>query len=60
MAFSEAKSEDAVIASLTSDKDSRQYKVACAVIRHMHLVLEELEPSQDDWGHAKGFLESLG
>ncbi|MEQ8398868.1 intradiol ring-cleavage dioxygenase [Thalassobaculum sp.] len=58
--FTEANSADAVIERMTGAGTPRMAEVMGSVIRHLHAVVKEVEPTQDEWMAAIRFLTATG
>jgi len=58
--FNEHTATDAVLARLSGAKDPRLKEIMTSVIRHLHAVIREVEPSQDEWMAAIKFLTATG
>ena len=58
--FTEENSADVVIARMTEAKDARLKEVMDSVIRHLHAVVKEVEPTQEEWMAAIRFLTDTG
>jgi len=59
-AFDEARSADLVVAAMTGAKDERLRQVMESVIRHLHAVVKEVEPTEEEWMTAIKFLTETG
>ena len=58
--FNEHTATDAVLARLSGCEDKRLKEIITSVIRHLHAVIRETEPSQDEWMAAIRFLTETG
>ena len=58
--FTEANSADVVIERMSGTGTPRMAKVMGSVIRHLHAVVKEVEPTQDEWMAAIQFLTATG
>lgn len=58
--FSEAGSEEAVNARIGPDTDERLKEVMSAVVRHLHALVKEVEPTNEEWMTAIEFLTRTG
>ena len=58
--FTEEHSEDAVIARSGADADPRVKQIVDCVVRHLHAVVKETEPTLDEWMAAIAFLTKTG
>lgn len=58
--FTEANSVDCVLARMDGCKDTRFKEIMTAVIRHLHAVVKEVEPTVDEWATAIEFLTRTG
>ena len=58
--FSQDNSVDAVVARMADCDDARLKQVMTSVIRHLHEVVKETEPSLDEWMAAIQFLTDTG
>lgn len=58
--FTEADSADVVIARMAGAKDPRFREVMASVIRHLHAVVKEVEPTMEEWMAAIQFLTRTG
>lgn len=58
--LTEETSVDAVLARLHNCKDERLVEVMSSVIRHLHAVVKEVEPTQQEWALAIDFLTKTG
>lgn len=59
-AFDEARSADLVVAAMAGAKNERLRQVMESVIRHMHAVVKEVEPTEEEWLTAIKFLTETG
>ncbi|MBN9278676.1 MAG: intradiol ring-cleavage dioxygenase [Hyphomicrobium sp.] len=59
-AFDEARSADLVVAAMTGAKNERLRQVMESVIRHLHAVVKEVEPTEEEWMTAIKFLTETG
>jgi protocatechuate 3,4-dioxygenase beta subunit len=58
--FNEDTATDAVLAQLSGAEGPRFKEIMTSVIRHLHAVVREVEPSQDEWMAAIRFLTATG
>jgi len=58
--LTEETSVDAVLARLENCQDERLAAVMTSVIRHLHAVVKEVEPTQQEWALAIDFLTKTG
>lgn len=58
--FDEAGSADLVVAAMAGAKDARLRQVMESVVRHLHAVVKEVEPTQEEWMAAIQFLTETG
>jgi catechol 1,2-dioxygenase len=58
--FSEENSVEVVLARMAGETNPRLREVMSAAIRHLHAFVKEVEPSQEEWGTAIGFLTETG
>jgi hydroxyquinol 1,2-dioxygenase len=58
--FTEETATDAVLASLADTPDPRTKQVIGAVVRHLHALIREVEPTMEEWEDAVGFLTAVG
>ena len=58
--FTEANSEELVIARITHPKSDRFRDVMIALVRHLHALIKETELTQEEWGIAIDFLTRTG
>ena len=58
--FSEEASEAIVIAQMADCPDPRLATIMVAIIRHLHAVVKEVEPTQEEWMAAIQFLTDVG
>jgi catechol 1,2-dioxygenase len=59
-AFDEARSADLVVGAIAGAKDARLRQVMESVIRHLHAVVKEVEPTEEEWLTAIKFLTETG
>jgi catechol 1,2-dioxygenase len=59
-AFDETRSADIVVAAIAGAKDERLRQVMESVIRHLHAVVKEVEPTEEEWLTAIKFLTETG
>jgi protocatechuate 3,4-dioxygenase beta subunit len=59
-AFDEARSADLVVAAMAEAKDARLRQVMESVVRHLHAVVREVEPTEEEWMAAIKFLTETG
>ncbi len=58
--FSEDNSDDLVIARMASCPDARLQAVLASIVRHLHAAVREIEPTEEEWMAAIGFLTETG
>jgi catechol 1,2-dioxygenase len=58
--FDESRSADLVVAAIAGAKDARLHQVMESVIRHLHAVVKEVEPTEEEWLTAIKFLTETG
>ncbi|MAU40144.1 MAG: 6-chlorohydroxyquinol-1,2-dioxygenase [Kordiimonas sp.] len=58
--FSEEKSAETVLARMDDAKNERLKEVMTSVIKHLHAVVKEVEPTMDEWMAAIQFLTATG
>ncbi len=58
--FTEANSEEAVIARLENCDDPRFKEIMNSAIRHLHAFVKEVEPTMEEWMQAIQFLTATG
>lgn len=58
--FTEANSEDAVLARLDNCQDPRFRQIIESAIRHLHGFVKEVEPTMEEWFQAIQFLTATG
>ena len=58
--FSEENSGELVIARMKDCQDERLREVMTAIVRHMHEVVKEVEPTEAEWMKAIQFLTNVG
>jgi hydroxyquinol 1,2-dioxygenase len=58
--FTEETATGAVLASLADTPDPRTRQVIGAVVRHLHALIREVEPTMAEWEQAVGFLTAVG
>ena len=58
--FNEANATEAVLARLEDCRDPRLHQVMTSVIRHLHAVVREVEPTQEEWMTTIRFLTEIG
>ena len=58
--FNEQTATDAVLARLSGASDPRLKEIMTSVIRHLHAVVREVEPTQEEWMAAIRFLTATG
>jgi protocatechuate 3,4-dioxygenase beta subunit len=58
--FDEARSADLVVAAMAGAKDARLRQVMESVVRHLHAVVKEVEPTEQEWMEAIKFLTETG
>jgi len=59
-AFDEAHSADLVVAAMAGAKNERLRQVMESVVRHLHAVVKEVEPTEEEWMMAIKFLTETG
>ena len=60
MDFNENNATEAVIESFSEIKDLRLKKIMKSIITHLHQVVREVEPTEDEWLKAIMFLTKTG
>lgn len=60
MDFTETTALDAVIESFEGTPNPRSKEILQAVARHLHQLVRELRPTQDEWQQAIDFLTAVG
>jgi catechol 1,2-dioxygenase len=58
--FDETRSADLVVAAMAGAEDARLRQVMESVVRHLHAVVKEVEPTQEEWMAAIQFLTETG
>jgi len=58
--FTEANSVEAVLERMTDCPDPRLRQVMESVVRHLHAVVKEVEPTMEEWFQAVRFLTATG
>ncbi len=58
--FTEDTSAETVLARLSECPDGRLSEVMSSVIRHLHAMVKEVEPTQEEWMTAIRFLTEVG
>jgi catechol 1,2-dioxygenase len=58
--FNEHNATEAVIARMANCPDQRLKQIMTSVIRHLHAVVREVEPTQEEWMQAVEFLTATG
>jgi len=58
--FTEGESAQVVIDAMKDCKNPRLKEVMSSIISHMHAVVKEVEPTQDEWFEAIQFLTKTG
>ena len=58
--FTEENSADVVCARMANADNKRLVEVMESVIRHLHAVVKEVEPTNEEWEQAIGFLTATG
>jgi catechol 1,2-dioxygenase len=58
--FTEATSVETVLARMGAPEDARLAEVMACVIRHLHAVVKEVEPTYEEWMAAIRFLTDTG
>ena len=58
--FSEENSADVVISRMEQCPDPRLKTVMSSIVRHLHQVVKEVEPTQEEWMAAIEFLTATG
>ncbi len=58
--FSEQTSEDIVISRMANCPDRRLATIMAAIVRHLHAVVKEVEPTPQEWMAAIQFLTDVG
>jgi len=59
-AFDESRSADLVVAAMAGAKNERLHQVMESVIRHLHAVVKEVKPTEEEWMAAIKFLTETG
>ncbi len=59
-AFDESRSADLVVAAMADAKNERLHQVMESVIRHLHAVVKEVKPTEEEWLTAIKFLTETG
>ena len=60
MDFNENNATDAVLNSFSNIKDKRLKKIMNSIITHLHQVVKEVEPTEEEWMKAIMFLTKTG
>ena len=60
MDFNEKNATDAVLDSFSKIKDKRLKQIMNSIITHLHEVVKEVEPTEDEWMKAIMFLTQTG
>ena len=58
--FTEKLSEEIVVARMADCPDDRLETIMAAIVRHLHAVIKEVEPTPDEWMAAIQFLTEVG
>ncbi len=58
--FNEAIATDAVIQRMAQSKDPRFLEIISSVIRHLHGIVRDVEPTMEEWSRAIQFLTQCG
>jgi len=58
--FDESNITEAVLEKVRQAKDSRVRQVSGSLVRHLHAIVREIEPTQAEWGQAIEFLTRTG
>jgi protocatechuate 3,4-dioxygenase beta subunit len=58
--FDESRSAELVVEAMAGAKDARLRQVMESVVRHLHAVVREVEPTQEEWMAAIRFLTETG
>lgn len=58
--FTEENSADVVVSKIASTTEPRLAAVMSVIIQHLHAVVKEIEPTQDEWLEAIKFLTETG
>ena len=58
--FNEANATDAVLECMANCADPRLKEIMGSVVRHLHAVVREVEPTLDEWNAAIRFLTETG
>ena len=58
--FTEETATDIVIGRMGADLNPRLREVMTSIISHVHAVVREVEPTQDEWFQAIMFLTRTG
>ena len=60
MDFNEKNATDAVLNSFSGIKDNRLKEIMSSIITHLHEVVKEVEPTEEEWMKAIMFLTKTG
>ena len=60
MDFNENNATEAVLSSFAKIKDKRLKQIMNSLITHLHQVVKEVEPTEDEWMKAIMFLTKTG
>jgi catechol 1,2-dioxygenase len=58
--FTEQSATDIVVASLAESRSERFRQIMTSVITHLHAIVREVEPTQEEWATAIDFLTRTG
>ncbi len=58
--FNEANATEAVLGLMGDDADPRLKEIMTSVVRHLHAVVREVEPTLEEWNAAIRFLTETG
>ena len=58
--FDENNLTGAVLERVSQGRSPRMRDISQALVRHLHTFVKEIEPSQDEWAGAIGFLTRTG
>lgn len=58
--FDESRSAELVVEAMAGAKDARLRQVMESVVRHLHAVVKEVEPTEEEWLTAIKFLTETG
>lgn len=58
--FDEDSITDAVIQRMSGAPDPRVREISVALVKHLHAFIKDIEPTEDEWQSAIGFLTAVG